>query len=92
MAADILSLAQDFYDGAVCDPAEKASLLADHKALRTGIRQGTKTGSILGAVKNGVSMNMRQDFTISERLKAMSMAIKCLEIGIRPSSTSRVRF
>lgn len=92
MSANILSIAQDFYDGAIDDPTELAALITDCKTLRTAIRQGTQTGSIISASKNGVNYATRPEFTISERLKAMSWAIQGLNANTRPSSRSYVRF
>ena len=92
MAADILSLAQDFYDGAIDDATERAALIADSKTLRAAVRQGTQTGTIISASKNGVNYATRPEFSISERLKAMSWAIQGLNANTRPSSRSFVRF
>jgi len=92
MAADILSLAQSYYDAAACSPAEKAALESDAASLRSAIRRGTKSGSITSATKNGVNYQQRPDLSPMENLKAMDWALRGLAASTRPSSKSYARF
>lgn len=90
--ADLLSLAQSFYDGAHGDAVERAALVTDRDSLRTAIRRGTTTGAISQASKNGVAYSMIVEFKPGDRLWAMNAAIAGLAANTRPGSRTRACF
>ena len=95
--ADIIGLAQEFYDSALDDDGAVDSELVDalkthRNALRSAIAAGTTTGTVTTATKNGVSYTARVDIGVTDRLRALSIAITCLGAETRPSSKSYARF
>jgi hypothetical protein len=90
--ADVVSLAQDFYDEAVKDAAFAAALQAARKALLTGMLSGGTYGSIVNASKNGGSYTIRVDVSTEDRRNALKLAVKGLDCGVRPSRTYHARF
>lgn len=90
--ADIVSLAQDFYDEAVEDPAFAAALKAARKSLLSGMISGGTYGSIVTAGKNGANYTIRIDVSTEDRRKALKLAVQGLNTGFRPSRTYYARF
>lgn len=90
--ADIVRLAQVFYDRANGDALLTAALKTHHNALVDAIMAGTTTGTIVTAGKNGASYTTRIDTTTTDRMNAMDLAIKGLASGVRPGRTHHARF
>ena len=90
--ADVVSLAQDFYDTAICDAEFRAALLSARTALLTGMLSGGTYGSIVNASKNGASYTIRIDVSTEDRRNALKLAANGLTSGIRPSRTYHARF
>lgn len=90
--ADIVSLAQDFYDEAQGDPAFAAALRAARKTLLSGMASGATFGTIVTASKNGASATIRIDISTEDRRKALKLAVDGLTSGNRPTRTVHYRF
>lgn len=94
--ADIIGLAQEFYDSALdesgeVDSAVVTTLTTHRNTLRDAIAAGTTTGTVVTASKNGVSYTSRVDIGVMDRLKALSYAIICLANNTRPSRRTIAR-
>ena len=90
--ADIVSLAQDFYDEAIADPAFAAALKSARKTLISSLISGATYGSIVTAGKNGANVTIRIDVSTEDRRKALKLAVDGLESGFRPGRTYHARF
>lgn len=95
--ADIIGLAQEFYDscldddGAVDDAAFEALKLV-RNTVRTAIANGTTTGTLTSASKNGVAYTQRPEIGPIDQLRALSLAITGLGSLTRPARVAFVRF
>lgn len=90
--ADIVGLAQDFYDEALCDPSFASALRAARKSLLSGVLSGGTYGSIVSAGKNGANYTIRIDISTEDRRKALKLAVQGLDSGYRPGRTYHARF
>ena len=86
--AYIVGLAGGMFDAAKNDAAFAAKLRTTYDNALLGVIDGSAVSDILGGTKNGATYNARLSFSIDDRMKAMAMAIKGLETGIRPSGYS----
>lgn len=87
-----MALAQDLWDIAWEDPSYAATLREEAVTLAKAIATGSNTGDVVSGSKNGATYTMRPGFTVQARLRAMRLAIKGLDQGIRPSRNRRVIF
>jgi len=90
--ADSVALAQDLWDLGQVDPTVLGELRTEHKTFIMAIAKGEIPGDIVNGSKNGSSYTMRPGYTVNDRRTALSLAIRGLEIGIRPSRTCTIRF
>ena len=95
--ADIIGLAQEFYDSAITDAGEvdseaEAALKSARNTLRTAIANGTTTGVLTSASKNGVAYTQKPEIGPIERLRALSLAITGRASLTRPARVAYVRF
>ena len=90
--ADIVALAQVFYDSAVSDSSRQATLRKHLSDLCDAIAAGTTTGSIVTAGKNGGNYTTRIDTSTTDRLFALKEAVNGLNTGCRPSRSYYARF
>jgi len=90
--ADPLTLAQDYWDLAQSDPTILATLQTQSRNILLGIANGTATGDIVQAGKNGANYTQRINYSLSDRQAAMKWAIESIKSGIRPSRNQRVKF
>lgn len=90
--ADIVRLAQVFYDSA-CGDAKQRALLKQHRdELTLAIASGATSGTIVTGSKNGANYTSRIDTSTTERLFALNLAVQGFESGRRPSRTVHARF
>jgi hypothetical protein len=90
--ADIVSLAQDFYDEAKNDAVFAAALRNARATLLSSMVSGATFGTIVTASKNGASATIRIDVSTEDRRKALKLAVDGLNSGYRPSRTYYARF
>jgi hypothetical protein len=90
--ADIVRLAQVFYDSACGNAAQRAALRTHRDELLSAVASGATSGTIITASKNGASYTTRIDVTSMDRLNALNMAVQGLDAGRRPSRTYHARF
>lgn len=87
-----LSLAQDFYDQALCDAKFRAFLIQARSELLQKMASGESYGLVTNGSKNGGSYTMSIDLSMSDRREALKLAVNGLNAGIRPSNRSYGRF
>lgn len=90
--ADIVKLAQVFYDRAYGDAERTAALKTHYDTLADAILSGATSGSIVTGGKNGANYTTRIDTTTTDRLHAMDLAVRGLGNGVRPGRTYHARF
>ena len=90
--ADPLILAQGWWDRAQRDPSYVTTLQRKVDEIDDGIINGTVTGDIVQAGKNGSNYTQRTSYSLQDRTAAMRLAIQCIKSGIRPSRNRKVIF
>jgi hypothetical protein len=90
--ADPLILAQGWWDRSQRDPSYLTILQRKVDEIDDGIINGTITGDIVQAGKNGANYTQRTNYSLQERLGAMRWAIESIKTGIRPSRNRRTMF
>ena len=90
--ADPLTLAQGWWDRAQRDQSYLTTLQRKVDEIDDGIINGTITGDIVQAGKNGANYTQRTNYSLQERLSAMRWAIESIKSGVRPSRNRRIIF
>jgi hypothetical protein len=90
--ADPLILAQGWWDRSQRDPSYLTILQRKVDEIDDGIVNGTITGDIVQAGKNGANYTQRTNYSLQERLGAMRWAIESIKTGVRPSRNRRIMF
>ena len=90
--ADVVALAQDFWDLAMDDPSFAATLRSDRVEMIKAVVAGTNVGDVINGSKNGSQYTIRIGFTLQDRLTAIKMAVNGLDRNRRPSRNQQVWF